>query len=414
MSFLYQFLMIFGFISNISFGFITTRRLVILVALFIIIFNWKRVIELSSLIKPSMRKSGTLLLVCLLITFFHAVTVVQSPMNQYFGPRDIVTLVMGILVMGLWSAVEIKSFEKFAIIIVVFVLLQSLFTYISAVNQPFRIYVAEHFMDESYVNRSQQVIYGMGGRAAGIGLAWSMGSLVLAYGCLILIALRMRSRINPFLFGLFYAIILGATALMGRTGMLVEVVLLLFYGLYGGQLKNMFFLVFIAVIGLIILNQVLSRYDELMAEVTREWMFQFMDSDKVGDINEQVSGGGLPPFSSDFIFGTGIILGKYNGLTFDADSGYVRSYTSIGIIGMFCYYVGLLLLLIGPIKKTITRNQRMLMWVGIIILFLVEYKEPYIGMTIYPWILFTMALLLYRDSKKEKNENNSSGRLLSM
>lgn len=402
---LYQFAMLFGFIANIQMGFLTTRRVAIFISILVIILKHQKAKLIFKNMKSTIKTSFILLSVCFFITLFHVSSIVPMPMVQYFEPRDVVTLVVGVLAMGIWSGLEIKSFEKFAQLIVAFVLVQSICTFISAVNQPFRIYVAEHFMDESYVNRSQQVIYGMGGRAAGIGLAWSMGSLVLAFGCMMLIALKMESKIRTIWFGIIYAIVFGATALMGRTGMIVEVLMLLYYGISSKSYRNVFLLTAIAVVSVFVLNQVLSYYDAFMAEITREWILQFMDSDKVGDINNQVSGGGIPDFSSDFIFGTGQILGKYGRYTFDADSGYVRSYTSIGVVGMFCYYIGMFLMLITPIKKGIPKNMRNFLYVGILVLFVVEYKEPYIGMTIFPFIIFSMALLLGENYKVKKYES---------
>ena len=411
---IFQFIMLFGFIANIKIGPITTRRFMMLIALLYLINNWNIVKNLIGLIKPSIKICLLLLFGCFFIALMHSGGATSSEINKYFSTREVTTLVLGITIMAFWCAVEIKSFDKFAKLIVAVILLQSICTFISAVYQPFRIYVAENFMTESYIERSENIIYGYGGRAAGLGIAWSMGSLVLAYGCFMLIALKLKEEISMLWFGVCYAVILGATALMGRTGLLAELVFLIYYGILGGKVKNMFALMFVAVGSVFVINQVLSMYDAYVAEVTQEWMLQITDEDKVESINGAVVRGGFPDFNKDFIFGTGLQLGHYGVYNFAADSGYIRTYTSIGVVGMVCYYGGVLFLLISTLSKRVSSNMKKLFWVGAAVLYVVEYKEPFIGMTVYAWILFTTGLMLSMDSKyKRINENINSRRLLS-
>ena len=409
----FQFLILFGFIANIKLGPITTRRVILLIAVLYLIPNWTKVRNLIRIIKPSIKISLLLLFGCFFIALMHSGGASSSEFNKYFTTRDVTTLFLNVTIMAFWCAIEIKSFEKFTKLMVAVILLQSIFTFISAVYSPFRIFVAENFMSESYQERSQNIIYGMGGRAAGLGIAWSMGSLVLAYGCLMLIALKLREKISMLWFSVCYAVILGATALMGRTGLLAEFVFLIFYGIMGGKIKNMFALVLVAIGSALVIRQILSMYDAYVAETTEAWMLQIMDEDKVASINEGVVRGGFPEFNNDFIFGTGLELGRYGVYTFSADSGYIRTYTSIGVVGMVCYYGGMFLLLVSTLLKRVSSDMKKLFWVGLAVLFTIEYKEPYIGMNVFPWILFTTGLMLSMESKYiRKNEDINSGRLL--
>lgn len=413
LTFVYQFAMLFGFIANIGIGPITTRRIVLLISIMVLLANLKKLKLAICVINHSKFKiSLFLLLGCLFITLFHYVGSTSTYFNKYLDPRELFALVLSIIIIGLWCVIEIKTFERFAKLVVGVVLLQSVFTFISAVYQPFRIYVAEHFMTESYLERSQNIIYGMGGRAAGVGIAWSSGALLLAFGCLLLISLKKKNTVSTTMFSICYAVIVSATALMGRTGLIAEFVFLLYYGISSGKAKNIVALSLTAIISFAVLAQVLSMYENHVAERTMEWIMEFTNSDRVEEINSKVVDDGFPPFSSDFIIGTGLKMGRYKNFRFTSDSGYIRNYTAIGVVGMFFYYVGILYLLLSVMTKRIDKDTRRLIWVGIIILFTVEYKEPFVGMPSFPWILFTMTLLLNIDNISKRNENINSRRFL--
>ena len=404
--FLYQFLILFGFISNITLGPISSRRIVLLFVLIELIIRWG---ELKRVFKVDIHKTRIailFLLGCLLITFVHSIGARPADeFTKYFTPRSLLVLIINVYALGIWCILEFKNYEGFLKMIVAIMILQSFFTYVSAVYQPFRIFVAEHFMSESYLSRSQNVVYGYGGRAAGVGLAWSMGSIVLAYGCFALVALKWSSYINNLWFAVFYAIILGATALMGRTGLVVELALLLYYGVRDGKgfsiskVRNVLGLVIVALVAIFILGKVFSRYEAGAAEATQEWMMAFTDMKKVESVNNGVVDDGFPPFSADFIFGTGLALGQYKNFFFTSDSGYIRSYTSVGVVGLFFFYIGILYLILSTISKSVPKTTRRLMWVGILILYVVEYKEPFILMAVYVWQLFTMGLFVSRDAQ---------------
>ena len=414
--FIYQFVMIFGFIANVNFmGPLTSRRIVIFVAVIEIIIRWG---EARLLFRPDFKKMRIALVFlfgCYLITFFHSLGAIHSEFSRYFSPRSLVVMLIGVYALGVWCLLEFKTLERFLKVLVAVIILQSFFTYISAVYQPFRIYVAEHFMSDSYLDRSQNVVYGYGGRAAGVGIAWSMGSLVLAYGCFALVILRRYSYLNTLWFAAFYAIIMGATALMGRTGLVAELALLLYYGVSEGKgisiskVRNVLGLVIVAFLTVFILGKVFSRYEAGVAESTQEWMMAFTDMERVESISNNVVDEGFPPFSLDFVFGTGLMLGQYEQYFFTADSGYIRSYTSVGVVGMFLFYMGVLCLILSTIYKRVPKTSRRLMWVGILILYVVEYKEPFILMTVYVWQLFTIGLFMSRDAKvKEFAENQNN------
>lgn len=405
----FQFAMLFGFISKIRLGPFTSMRLVLIIAIITLVLKWNRVkaIIFLGLNRIKLRESLALLAVCLIITFIHFFS---SHVNNssYFEPSELLTVVIGVFIMGLWSAVVIKHSFRFAELVVAVGIVQSISVFICMAVPQFQSFVADHFLYEGFYDKVEEAA-GISklARTAGIGIAWSSGSLVLAYCSLMLVFLKINNKIHTLTFSIFYALLFGATALMGRSGMILELIFLLYYAVVIHKQKSIFTLFIVAIIGLFVLNRILERLDPLVAEATREWMFDFLNSDAVARTNEGIAKDGFPPLSSEFIFGTGVTYGNYGKYRFYADSGYIKSYTSVGIVGMFCYYVGVLLIILSSVAKVKDKNTKRLLWVGILSLYLMEYKEPFIGMFIYPWMLFT-AGLLYVCQYKQKNTRHES------
>jgi len=405
--FLYQFMMVFGFVSKMRLGPFTSLRLTLLIALIVIIFKWNEVISLlKGLNLHKLRMSLFLLFGCLLITLFHSMES-HSSLYEYFEPTEVIIIVIGILIVGLWAGVTFKSFERFAWVLVAVGVVQSISVFESAVNPGFKSFIEEHFLYEGFADKVSTASLDDLARSPGIGIAWSSGSLVLAYCCFALVALKIESKISMLWFSMLFAIIAGATALVGRSGLLVEIGLLIFFGLSTGKVKNILTLLLVAIVGLIVFNQVMSLLDNFVAESTQRWILAFMDSDKVSHTNEGVLKGGFPEFSSLFIFGTGVEYGQYNGQAFYADSGYIKSYTSIGIVGMVCYYIGILYFIISTFPKHMPRMRKFFLWVAIAAIYIMEYKEPFIGMFVYTWVIFVMGLLWNKEQRTLINENTN-------
>lgn len=405
---LYQFGMVFGFVSRMRLGPFTSLRLTLLIALIVIIFKYKEVFKLiKSLNRSKLRVSLLLLGGLLLITLFHSFGS-HNIDYEYFDAADVIIIIVSMLIMGAWAGVTFHSFERFAWILVAVGLVQSLCVFGTAVNPEFKYFITEHFFDERFAEKANSAFMENIARSFGIGIAWSSGSLVLAYCCFALVGLRLEKKINMLWFGVLFAIIAGATAFVGRSGFIVEIGLLLFYGIFTGKVRSIFAVISVVIIGLIVFNKVMSYLNPFVAESTQRWMLGFMDSDKVSHTNEGIIKGGFPEFSSIFIFGTGVEFGQYNGQSFYADSGYIKSYTSIGVVGMICYYIGILYLLISTFPKRQHKMHRFFLWMAIAAIYLVEYKEPFIGMFVYTWMIFVMGLLWNKEQRIISYENTYS------
>lgn len=394
---LYQFTMVFGFVSRLTLGPISSMRLVMLISILVVIYRWKQAkMIIQGINRDRLRKSFLLLLVALFVTMAH-VPNRPSGINEYFEPIEIVTTVIGIFFMGFWSVLEIKHSDRFMKILAAVGVIQSLSVFLSFNYPPFQSFVINNFMTNEFLNKVEEANIIDRVRIPGLGIAWSSGSLILAFCALQLVALRVRNVIDTLLFALLYALIMGATALMGRSGLIVELIFLLYYGVSVGNIRSIMGIIMVGLIGLFALRYLLAFIDPMIAEATERWIFAFLDKDSVMLTNEGISKGGFPPFSSDFIFGTGVRYGSYGGYGFYADSGYIKTYTSIGIIGMVGYYGGIVLLMCSTLMHSFPSTMKRLLLVAIGALLLMEYKEPFINMFIYPWIIFTMGLTCISD-----------------
>lgn len=409
--FLYQFAMIFGFVSKIRLGPFTSLRIVLFVAIMVILFRMDEVKRLVRGMK--MRKlhlSFFLLFGCFLITLFHAMDAISSN-NTYFTPAEMLTIFISLVVMGLWSGITFKSAGCFCYVLMAVGIVQSISVFMSAVSPGFQAFIADHFLYEGFADKVESASIEDLARSPGIGIAWSSGSLVLAYCCFALVLLKIESKISTLWFGVAYALIMGATSLVGRSGLVVELVLLAYFSLSTGKVKNVLSLLLISLVGLFVFNRVMAQLDPLVAEATQRWMFAFLDSEKVGYTNEGILKGGFPEFSSQFIFGTGVTFGRYENYSFYADSGYIKSYTSIGVVGMVCYYLGILYLIISAVPKSLPKKKKFFLWLALIALYVMEYKEPFIGMFVYPWVIISMSLLWNKEQRLLQYDSTYSGRL---
>ena len=121
----------------------------------------------------------------------------------------------------------------------------------------------------------------------------------------------------------------------------------------------------------------------------------------------------MPLFLFLYIFGTGIEYGSVGKYSFFADCGYIKVYTSIGVVGMLCYYWGIFLLTISPLNRLINKKFKQLILVSVLAIYVMEYKEPFLSMFLYPWIIFTISILLNQQIYSQINESSNCRRLCS-
>lgn len=400
-------MMVLGFLCRLTLGPVSSFQLVIFIAVLQIIFNFNKVNQIFHLCRrKSWSRFIVMMSICFLIALMHAMGT-QQPNCTYFEPVTLIIIVFSIIVMMLWSVIEFKSIDRFLLIVTFVGIFQSGIVLLSVVNPNFQQLITENFMSEQFLNKVEEASISHMARTAGLGIAWSSGSIVMAYTGFALLILKVRNRLPMLLFCVFYILIMGATALMGRTGLLLEILFLLYYAIASGKIRIVCTIALILLGGVLVLWKVLQTLDPLIAEATQSWMLGFLDSDSVQNTNSGIVKDGFPPFSLDFIFGTGVEFGNFGSYSFYSDSGYIKTYTSIGVVGMICYYGGLLILLMSPIIKPINKKMKRFIWVAIVALYFVEYKEPFIAMFVYHWFILSVGMLINIETRNNYEGINS-------
>lgn len=317
----------------------------------------------------------------------------SSPYNEYFEIHYIIYIILYILVFAIYIVTAYKDvFELFKVYIAVFAL-QAIAVFMSATNYAVRVFL---FMTTVGDERFERTIEN-GSRIVGIGLHSSTGSIICSTACVLLGYLKLNKYINNIVFFCSYLLITMLTLFIGRTGVLVEVAVLCFVLLYSGQLKR--FIPYVVVLVIVVPILTMHILDGLgVGDVLLDWMTEIFDSDKRGAIVEGIFQDMPNFFSTDYILGTGIMRGKtLSGDNVQVDSGYVNIYTSLGIIGFFCYYVAFLKMYMMPVWKKINKPSSRYFSFLILCSFVIEFKEPYMLKYAFPWII--LSLILFETKK---------------
>lgn len=239
-----------------------------------------------------------------------------------------------------------------------------------------------------------------GWRILGLGVVGAGGSIYLfaGYVCCIFKILFIDEKLSITTF-LKTLMIFFAIALIGRTGFYAATVLSLIYFLkvFISFLNNKKAIVtFIASLLIILtvvlfVNNITSNNSELMGyTIDRLWEI-FKEDNTVEKIASQYSSERTPEISVYTLFGSGIIRGTMsNGEVISNDSGYAKRYASIGLIMCIYSYVVLLIYYYRKISPLATDKRRFLFLV-VLLLHIIEYKEPFIYMYALPFTIYILA-----------------------
>ena len=118
--------------------------------------------------------------------------------------------------------------------------------------------------------------------------------------------------------------------------------------------------------------------------------FSFRSNSTVEQLKEMY----VPPLSFKTLLGTGRVISE-NGLTNASlnDSGYVQTYFSLGLFMSVLFYVSFLFL---SFYRWLLGERNIFILFLLVILFLIEYKEPFIFKYAFPCFLTTILLFNYK------------------
>lgn len=398
--YVFYFIVLFGFMFEVPMPMgLTSRRLALVVAIITLVFKRDSLHEIyKCLNKRKLNRFIISFIIIILLSILQTLSGSQNIVGEYVSviePWYYIYMIGYIMIFSLYCVVVFDSVKHYSTIVIGILLLQSAIVIYAIANPTFRMLIYEFGnlnegkMEKTIKNGTRVVGFLMGG---------ADGSVIMSISCILLLLLRRKNQINRVLFYILYIFFIIITAFVGRTGILVEVALLLYDSLSGkNKIRNLVGLVISAILAVVILTTVLNNASEINSEHYLEWMTEFLDKDRRESINQGVIQEGFPPFNSDLIFGTGLASGySYGGQSYYSDSGYVRAYSSIGVVGMILYYWGLLNLFKSPSFK----RKEWFFTLLIIIAFIIEYKEPFMMKYIFPWAVLTCSLLSVKDEKR--------------
>ncbi len=193
-----------------------------------------------------------------------------------------------------------------------------------------------------------------------------------------------------------------STLIIGRTGLICSL-LSIFYFLF--SIINFKKIVVFSVVALLISQinfiSILERQTEGVQGFKVDFFLNWIEDAfalKNNNTAEAISGMPIPPLSLKTILGTGEVFDIQNMKNASGnDSGYIQTYYSLGFILAIAFYISYFLFLL---KETKNKNVFSLLFI-IILMFIIELKEPFIFKYILPFFILNL-IFLY--NKREKIE----------
>ncbi|RGV49081.1 hypothetical protein DWW10_21265 [Bacteroides intestinalis] len=399
--YLYHLFIIFGFLFEIPiYGPLTTRRLSVLIGMIILLINKKNAAKVYSYF--SKKKIGTyyaLFLFCALLSLFN-VSFQTSMKNTYLEIWYFFYMILYILVFAVFLVVEFKDIEKLVYVYIGAFALQFVIVLYGLLDNNFLIYIYEnwYFGDDRFAETVSK-----GTRLMGIALNSSNGSITCSSACVLIAFAYITGRLNRFLFYLSYSMMMILTIFIGRTGALVELALLVYIIMINFKLSNIFIIIGFIFCGVSIITYLLGEVSPLAADALSGWIMGAFDPESRSETINGIAAV-VPSLSPEMIFGTGVMRGRADsGIVVGSDSGYVKFYGAIGIIGAFCYYLAYLKLFSLPMRKFVLRKLKFFFYFVIVLIYIIEYKEPFLMYYTLPCAFLTV--LLFNEFYARKNIN---------
>jgi hypothetical protein len=185
--------------------------------------------------------------------------------------------------------------------------------------------------------------------------------------------------------------ILLSTVLIGRTGLLISIFFLVYYFIFISNIKQKIIILLISFsIYQIDFESSFINLTENIEGFKTEWFitwieeaFNFRKNSTLEELNTMY----VPPITIETIIGLGRVESEsgYGNASMN-DSGYIQTYYSLGLIMSAVFYLTYFCL---SFFRWLNSKRNPLILIFLIIVFLVEYKEPFIFKYSLPFLLTT-------------------------
>lgn len=392
-------LLIFLLIFDISFKFlpfISTGKIV-----FLIMAVWY-FFEVKKVSKFSIYSWGIISLYCFIV-FYNILLYVTNGFLDNTALLRIIYFVLYSLVLSTIFSNFFNSKKEFMLTFTLATFIQSLFVIVSWLSPEYRL-----FVDSILVQTGNLSLLNDSRPPGFMNSAGAKASVLLALGGSFSLYLFLNEKkSNNFVFILMYFILAIATFIVGRTGLVVLLVLSVLLLIINAK----HYLAFIKKIGItaivfssvvLIANQIVDEnfqqnIDEKKRWVTEEFSSGLSNSPTVTVLSNMT----IKPLGIDTLVGTSLIRlpeGQH-------DSGYIQTYHSMGLIFAFLFYFTVFshLIMSSSSKENYNFIKKNFMFIFALVaaLFIVEIKEPFLLSYMYLFVLFTILKI-----KEEKDRVN--------
>lgn len=310
-----------------------------------------------------------------------------------------------------WGTRVFKNMEDLMKILYIGVIIQSFIIIVALFSPSLSIGLSLLFPEDAYNTGEnggfeETIKYGY---HVGLGVYSSAGVLKMAVGQIGACYFLMKSRGGKFVFHLvLYLVISVAATVVARTGLLISVAGLIPVFITkkkeGGNqaIKYIFLFSFLLLISFVILTSYIPTdfLEDIFKRISRT-----IENGLYGSFFEKYSGnsGGnvIPPISLETIIGLGITNGTSgSGITTITDGGFMRNYSSMGIIVAFLNYYIIASYFIKRFKSSKSSIYKNTILFTIIVFLIGEFKEYYIYYLSPICLFFLIFYLTERDERR--------------
>ena len=376
--------LIFSFLFDVNFilfpGLTTARFSLVFLLMFSVLFNFK----ISRISFKALAVVGFVFLLCFL---------------QYLGSKE-TTQISRIIWFALYGIVApmlfvqaIKDPKEFFLLITVACALQALIAIFSFINPNMKAMLYDLVIFTANFDEKQTL------RAVGFSSAGGASlSLVQSFGVissLILLHFSQYTFKERILLWVSIVLILISIFLIGRTGLIVSFLAIVIYlmshvlSLKKGLIATCIVFLVSQVNYIVIIERSMNEVDGFDAELFTAWIenaFSLEDNATSEDLKNMQ----IPALAFETVFGTGLVTNlALGGNASGHDSGYVQSYYSLGLILASFFYVAYFIFLVSLSKGL----KEPLLYLIIILVFIVEIKEPFIFQYTLPFFVLCSILV---------------------
>lgn len=303
----------------------------------------------------------------------------QSEFVEY--PYVVYFILFGLLV-PIFMTAAFENLEDFLKALIGATIGQSVFVILEFWIWPMKIWLDEHIYTTS------NILYTNVKRATGLGASGAQLSVWLFFGVFacsyFLITKKKRGK-----YWAVIVLIFVAQFLSGRTGLYFGIVDVLIVGLYLNRNKRIFRHTFVkmGILGIIFLMVIFIEYDIRNISIIDESSVLTETISRNINIDRIIGENGffsilfkdkVPSLTGNTLLGYGVVRGKLTKeLVFQHDSGFIKRYIADGLAMAIVEYLVFFILLFYLWRLIRSKKIRRYMFGLIIMIFLVEIKEPF-------------------------------------